>query len=173
VKGPTLSAHLRAILALPVMALVVIPALIYYAGLSAAYHPLRFLDADLRYIIAGVFTIPGSMLFIGSIDLFIRIGKGTLAPWNPTKTLVVRGLYRNMRNPMITGVICILTAEAFIFPSILILFWGGTFFLLNHVYFILKEEPGLLKRFGEEYREYKEHVPRWIPKLKGWRPEDQ
>jgi protein-S-isoprenylcysteine O-methyltransferase Ste14 len=42
------------------------------------------------------------------------------------------------------------------------------FFAINHVYFILSEEPGLEKRFGQEYLEYKKNVPRWIPRLKPW-----
>jgi protein-S-isoprenylcysteine O-methyltransferase Ste14 len=44
------------------------------------------------------------------------------------------------------------------------------FFVLNTVYFIFSEEPGLERRFGSEYNEYKKNVPRWIPRLKPWRP---
>jgi len=36
--------------------------------------------------------------------------------------------------------------------------------------FICLEEPGLEKRFGAEYVEYKKHVPPWIPRIKAWRP---
>jgi len=39
-------------------------------------------------------------------------------------------------------------------------------------FFILKEEPDLVKKFGEEYKEYTNNVPRWIPRLKGWMPEN-
>ena len=46
--------------------------------------------------------------------------------------------------------------------------WALFFFGLNSVYFILKEEPDLLKRFGEDYKNYKENVPRWIPRWKPW-----
>jgi protein-S-isoprenylcysteine O-methyltransferase Ste14 len=47
----------------------------------------------------------------------------------------------------------------------------GVFFAINHVYFLVSEEPGLVKRFGAEYREYAQHVPRWIPRITSWRPE--
>ena len=49
--------------------------------------------------------------------LFATIGHGTLAPWNPPEKLVVRGVYRHVRNPMITGVFCILLGEAVFFGS--------------------------------------------------------
>lgn len=74
---------------------------------------------------------------------------------------------------MITGVLTILIAETFLFQSVAILVWALLFFGINSVYFILKEESDLVKRFGAEYTEYteyKKHVPRWIPRVKGWRP---
>jgi protein-S-isoprenylcysteine O-methyltransferase Ste14 len=48
--------------------------------------------------------------------------------------------------------------------------WASLFFLINHVYFVLSEEPGLVKRFGGEYVEYRRQVPRWIPRLEAYRP---
>lgn len=171
-KGPPVIAQLKSILALPFVVIVVIPAIIYYAVNNLAFKPLYRLDADIRFGIASLFMLVGLLLFIKSIDLFIKIGKGTLAPWDPTKKLVVKGMYRHMRNPMITGVLCILIAEGFLFPSVFVLFWALGFLLINHLYFIWKEEPDLLKRFGEEYKEYKQNVPRWIPRLKGWMPEN-
>ena len=50
-----------------------------------------------------------------TVTLFIRIGRGTLAPWDPTRKLVVRGPYAHVRNPMITGVLAILIGEALAF----------------------------------------------------------
>jgi protein-S-isoprenylcysteine O-methyltransferase Ste14 len=49
-----------------------------------------------------------------------------------------------------------------------ILAWFLLAFGVNHVYFITSEEPGLYKRFGDEYLEYKKNVPRWIPRLTPW-----
>ena len=74
---------------------------------------------------------------------------------------------------MIIGVILILLGEAFIFRSGNLLIFMFFFVGLNHFYFVFKEEPDLVKRFGEEYKDYCKHVPRWIPRLKGWRPEDK
>jgi protein-S-isoprenylcysteine O-methyltransferase Ste14 len=39
----------------------------------------------------------------------------------------------------------------------------------NAIYFPLVEEPGLGRRFGRDYEEYRRHVPRWVPRLRPWR----
>jgi protein-S-isoprenylcysteine O-methyltransferase Ste14 len=71
---------------------------------------------------------------------------------------------------MILSVILVVLGEAFLFASIWIGAMAVFFYLLNTVYFVFSEEPGLEKRFGEEYLEYKRNVPRWIPRLRPWKP---
>src|SRR5262245_51826436 len=115
----------------------------------------------------GVFLL-GFAFFAWSVTLFTRVGRGTLAPWDPTRKLVVVGPYRYVRNPMISGVVFMLAGEAIFFGSRSVASWAATFLLVNHVYFVLLEEPGLEEKFGEEYRAYKAHVPRWIPRLRPW-----
>ncbi|MCX6004525.1 MAG: isoprenylcysteine carboxylmethyltransferase family protein [Chloroflexi bacterium] len=110
----------------------------------------------------------GLYLLSYTIRLFINIGKGTLAPWTPTKKLVAIGPYRYVRNPMISGVLMALLGEAVVVGSALIFIWFVCFFLINNIYFLFSEEPGLEKRFGEEYLLYKKNVPRWIPRFKPW-----
>ena len=92
----------------------------------------------------------------------------TLAPWNPTQKLVVHGIYRYVRNPMITGMFCILLGEAIFFGSWWLLGWFGFFVLVNVIYIPLLEEPGLARRFGNDYLLYRRNVPRWIPRLTPW-----
>jgi protein-S-isoprenylcysteine O-methyltransferase Ste14 len=104
------------------------------------------------------------------VRLFSRAGKGTLAPWHPTSRLVVEGPYRHMRNPMITAVAILLVGEAVLFGSLAILAWVGLFVAVNFAWFLFGEEPGLERRFGDEYRAYKRSVPRWIPRRSPWRP---
>lgn len=99
---------------------------------------------------------------------FIRIGQGTLAPWDPTQKLVISGMYRYIRNPMISGVISILFGIALSLNTVCHLAWAGLFTLANMIYIPLSEEPGLIHRFGEDYRLYQRHVPRWLPRLTAW-----
>ena len=99
-----------------------------------------------------------------TVALFAGVGQGTLAPWDPTTRLVVRGPYRHVRNPMISGVLAVLLGEAALFGSLAVLAWWAFVFALNAVYFVLVEEPGLRERFGAEYEAYAARVPRWLPR---------
>jgi protein-S-isoprenylcysteine O-methyltransferase Ste14 len=123
-------------------------------------------------IIAGLFIICiGLFLIAVTISLFSRIGKGTLAPWSPTKKLVIAGLYRYVRNPMIIGVIIVLFGESTAILSWKILVWTVTFFIINNIYFTIYEEPNLEKKFGKEYQDYKSKVSRWVPRLRPYCPD--
>lgn len=118
-------------------------------------------------------VIAGLTMIFATVSLFSSSGEGTLAPWSPTQKLVIRGPYAYTRNPMISGVLAALLGESLLFESSAIFLWFLLFFLINNVYFSVSEEPGLLKRFGEEYEEYRKHVPRWIPRLTPWVPDDR
>ncbi|MFW9847104.1 MAG: methyltransferase family protein [Candidatus Thorarchaeota archaeon] len=126
--------------------------------------PLNCLTA----VTSVVFVIGGLYLLASTIRMFAIIGQGTLAPWNPTQRLVIHGIYRYVRNPMITGVLLILLGESIFFASLMISIWLLVFFIGNHVYFIKSEEPGLVARFGDDYLRYAENVPRWIPRRTPW-----
>jgi protein-S-isoprenylcysteine O-methyltransferase Ste14 len=156
--------HLLAILSLPFMVIVVIPLLI----LSRTGFLTRISVAS--FIVGLGFIALGLTLMYHTISLFVTVGKGTLAPWMPTERLVVRGIYRHVRNPMITGVLCVLLGEVRLFTSYPLLLWLLCFLLLNMIYIPFFEEPGLERRFGDDYKLYKENVPRWIPRLTAWTP---
>jgi protein-S-isoprenylcysteine O-methyltransferase Ste14 len=155
--------HVRAIGLLPATVTVVVPAfLLSRNGLDLAAWPLA---------LVGVTLVAAGLVLVGwTVALFARIGRGTLAPWDPTSRLVVAGPYRHVRNPMISGVLAILLGEAALFGSLPLLVWFGTVFLLNAIYFPLVEEPGLRERFGEDYERYRANVPRWLPRLRPWEP---
>jgi len=162
--------HLLAILLLPFFVIFVVPAWLPYQFARYDTHwpglnNLAWTGLFLGALIAWV----GLMLFVWCVNLFVIIGQGTLAPWDPTKKLVVYGPYRHVRNPMISGVAMMLIGQALFWGSWVIGTWAGLFILINHVYFIFSEEPGLEKRFGETYLNYKANVPRWIPRLRPWR----
>ncbi len=162
---------LKAIVVLPGTVLVLIPGVLLYLT-----RPVQFLfgiqyPEILMLVVAGsFFLITGILGSLKTVSLFMTAGEGTPAPWAPPKHFVVRGPYAFVRNPMILSVIFILLGEAFFLGSIPIVIWCLLFWILNTVYFIYFEEPGLLKRFGGEYEEYKKHVRRWIPRLTPWHP---
>lgn len=118
----------------------------------------------------GLVTLGGLILLAAVIRLFIRVGRGTIMPWDPSHHMITAGLYGHTRNPMISSVLVVMIGEALLFASQGIGLLALLFFAVNTLYFIFSEEPGLEKRFGAEYREYKHHVPRWMPRLKAWTP---
>jgi protein-S-isoprenylcysteine O-methyltransferase Ste14 len=105
--------------------------------------------------------------------LFATKGRGTAAPWNPPKKLVVSGPYCHVRNPMITSVLTIQIAEVLLLNSFWIFFLFLLFFAGNMIYFPMFEERDLEKRFGQSYLDYKRNVPRWLPRLTAWTMKDQ
>ena len=112
----------------------------------------------------------GLVLFVASLWRFTTEGNGTLAPWDPPRIFVVRGPYRFVRNPMISGVILFLFGEAFVLRSAPHGVWAVCALIINLVYIPLVEEPQLERRFGESYLEYCQHVRRFIPRLRPWSP---
>ena len=112
----------------------------------------------------------GLLLAVSTITLFSKLGNGTLAPWDPTSKMIITGPYAYVRNPMITGIVLILLGEALMLFSWAIALWTVIFLIINMFYFALSEEPGLRKRFGQEYEEYSRNVPRYIPRLTPWKP---
>ena len=156
-------AWLRAIMVLPFNATIIIPLVIlYFSGCLSFSSNVYLVALGIAMFAWGLFLLVWTML------LFANVGKGTLAPWNPTKKLVVEGPYSRVRNPMLSGVIAMIIGESLIFASWGVFIWGAAFFAINTFYFIFSEEVGLEKRFGEEYATYKKNVPRWIPRLTRW-----
>ena len=121
------------------------------------------------FLASAMFLVPGILLMAWTVTLFLRFGEGTAAPWDPPRRFVIKGPYRHVRNPMITGVFMTLVAESLMTQSPLILAWAAVFMTANLLYIPLVEEKELERRFGEEYMEYKRGVPRWIPRLTAWR----
>jgi len=156
--------HLLAILILPTTVAVVFPFVLLDVRWTV---PFSAGDA-LLVAIGGLFAACGLFLLGATVRRFATEGRGTLAPWDPTQRLVVSGVYRYVRNPMISGVLAIVLGEAGIFRSAEILAWAAVFFLLNAVYLPAVEEPGLVRRFGEAYDDYRRNVPRWIPRFTPW-----
>jgi protein-S-isoprenylcysteine O-methyltransferase Ste14 len=169
----TLLRHLLSIALLPATVTVIIPA--YVIKSSVKIRPGWGLNLPweiLPLLLGGCLIIIGLTLLVNTIRMFATVGRGTLAPWDPTQRLVVKGVYRYVRNPMISGVLFILLGEAALFGSWPLFRWFLLFFLINAIYIPLYEERGLQGRFGEDYRLYKANVPRWIPRLRSWKLDD-
>lgn len=107
----------------------------------------------------------GAGILISCIRDFAVIGRGTLAPIDPPKELVVQGLYRYVRNPMYLGVLTLLLGEAVFFESIGLLQFAAGWAVVIHLFVLLYEEPTLKRKFGESYDRYCRSVRRWVPRM--------
>ncbi len=140
-------------------------------GIVAGYLPWRlfgfnrsiFGSVDASLVVGLACVATGVALLATCVWEFARRGRGTLSPVDPPRQLVVRGLYRYVRNPMYLAVSLILLGEALATRSLdLVLYWSA-FFLVANLFIIGFEEPDLRRRFGESYDGYAAHVGRWIP----------
>ncbi len=94
---------------------------------------------------------------------FVASGRGIPFPIDHPRHLVVRGLYRYVRNPMYLGVLCVLVGEAGFLQSRALFIYAVTWFMIIHMVVLLHEEPTLRTKFGAEYRDYARSVRRWLP----------
>jgi len=110
----------------------------------------------------------------GLLESFTRFalqGEGTPSPVMRTHKLVIRGLYRWVRNPMYVCVIGLIIGQYFLFDEISLLLYAAAVWLALHLYVVVFEEPRLQREFAAEYDEYRKNVRRWRPRLTPWRPE--
>jgi protein-S-isoprenylcysteine O-methyltransferase Ste14 len=165
--------HLISFLFFPVTMTIVIPGLIMiFADVRAAD-----LGAALKVGLVTVGTLliaGGAAMLTWTVVLFDRAGKGTLGVGNvmgePVR-LVVRGPYRHVRNPMISGVLAILLGEAAVAASNWLLLWFAIFLTFQAIAIRFWEEPHLAQRYGSNYVNYRQNVPRWIPRISAWNPD--
>lgn len=162
--------HLLAIALLPFTVTVVVP--VWIARAYGVVPAQGSSSAEIAVQLLGLIVFAaGLVLFAASLQRFATEGKGTLAPWDPPRELVVRGPYRYVRNPMISGVIFILAGEALTLRSLPHGVWAAAFVIINAIFIPLLEEPQLEQRFGTPYREYCRHVRRFFPRLTPWTPD--
>ncbi|WP_428356298.1 methyltransferase family protein [Methyloprofundus sp.] len=155
---------LRALLAF-LMVPVVVAGIVPFT--LALYDPFKGTGS----LAGGLLLAIGLAILLWCVRDFYVSGKGTLAPWDPPKHLVTVGLYRYVRNPMYVGVLLILSGWIIITASPILI--GFSVFMSTAFFFRVKlhEEPWAEKLFDAQWQEYKQHVPRWLPQLKAYYPE--
>jgi len=112
----------------------------------------------------------GGLIALWSIFAFVFVGKGTPAPFDPPRRLVIRGPYRFVRNPMYIGAGLGLAGAAISYQSMSIAIYAGLFLITAHLFVVFYEEPTLRRMFGPEYERYCGSVRRWWPVWAGSKP---
>jgi protein-S-isoprenylcysteine O-methyltransferase Ste14 len=131
--------------------------LVSWSGVVAPARP------GVAQIVGLVVAAAGAVLAVSCILSFVFIGRGTPAPFDPPRRLVVRGPYKFVRNPMYLGAGALLLGTALYYRSFAILAYAVMFLAVMHVFVRFSEEPVLRRSFGAEYEEYSRRVGRWWP----------
>jgi protein-S-isoprenylcysteine O-methyltransferase Ste14 len=117
-----------------------------------------------------ILVVAGLIVVLEAFARFAWEGLGTPAPVAPTRTLVVSGLYRFVRNPMYVAVAALIFGQAVLFASWAVALYGVAIVASFYVFVRLYEEPTLRRVYGEEYAAYCAETPAWIPRLRRERP---
>jgi len=140
-------------------------------GTVVFYVPLQIagdapMTSGLQAAIAFIALAIGGAIYAWCVWDFASFGRGTPAPIDAPKKLVIRGLYRYSRNPMYVGVLTIAFGWALLFASLDIAIYAACVFLCFHSFVRFYEEPHLAREFGSEYEAYTARVGRWLPRLR-------
>lgn len=107
----------------------------------------------------------GIALLIWSVREFYVAGRGTLAPWESPRSLVVSGPYRVTRSPMYVAVLLILLGWAVLFSSRALTAYAFAIAIAFHLRILFHEEPFLARTHGHAWTAYAARVPRWIGRV--------
>ncbi|MGB7624358.1 MAG: isoprenylcysteine carboxylmethyltransferase family protein [Terriglobia bacterium] len=112
--------------------------------------------------------IVGALVYLRCAWDFAIGGRGTPAPIDPPRELVVKGLYRYVRNPMYIGVALVVLGEAIFVRARILFEYVAIVFFFFYLFVLVYEEPTLRRKFGESYDRYCRSVPRWIPRMRAY-----
>lgn len=113
-------------------------------------------------VAGAVVMVAGTCILLNCVLRFATEGKGTISPIDPTKKLVIRGLYKYSRNPMYVGVMFIMIGEAVFIWSLALAIYAAIVFAAFNLFIVLHEEPRCRREFGSEYEDYYRRVRRWL-----------
>jgi protein-S-isoprenylcysteine O-methyltransferase Ste14 len=122
----------------------------------------------IRVVLSAPYTFSG-ILFIGaglflaarSRSLFLE-NRTTMSPYESPGFLITTGPFRFSRNPAYLAMAAILFGSAVVMGTLVTFVFPILFIAVTELLFIPDEEEALEKKFGKEYRQYRERVRRWI-----------
>ncbi|MBI4470113.1 MAG: isoprenylcysteine carboxylmethyltransferase family protein [Acidobacteria bacterium] len=144
-----------------------------FVGLVLVFLPARVLEwsgvirpatIGIAQVAGGALVALGGGLALWCILTFALVGRGTPAPFDPPRRLVMRGPYQLIRNPMYVGAGIALGGAALFYRSLPMLGYALLFFLITHLFVVWYEEPTLRRTFGPDYDAYCQRVRRWCPR---------
>ncbi|MGD0473253.1 MAG: isoprenylcysteine carboxylmethyltransferase family protein [Candidatus Velthaea sp.] len=132
------------------------------AGLTAdRLQPDAGKRARFARMLGGASVVAGIALGAAAISALKRAGTN-LDPYKPSTALATDGIFRFTRNPAYVGATSIYVGIALCACSVPALTLLPAVLALLDRLVVAREESYLERRFGDEYRRYRDAVPRWF-----------
>jgi len=140
--------------------------LVFFPGqIVRQFGVIRPVEWGVPEILGAGVAVAGGLLALWCVLTFAVVGRGTPAPFDPPRRLVVRGPYRLVRNPMYIGAFLLLVGAAVLYRSARLGAYAAGFLAVTHLFVVGYEEPTLTRLFGKEYDSYRAAVRRWLPRF--------
>jgi len=144
----------------------------FFIGLVLVFLPAQLLPPEFArpetigvpQVVGTVVAAGGGVIALWCILSFAVVGRGTPAPFDPPRHLVVSGPYALVRNPMYIGAGLALGGASLFYQSFALLGYAAAFLLVTHLFVVVYEEPTLRRTFGTVYESYCRQVGRWWPR---------
>jgi protein-S-isoprenylcysteine O-methyltransferase Ste14 len=138
-------------------------------GTIAVYVPWRIVHdqplGSVWFVVASTILFgAGAAIYFRCVWDFAAFGRGTPAPIDEPRKLVIRGLYRHTRNPIYLGVLTAILGWALLYQDPNVIVYAACIGIIFHLFVVFYEEPHLRRKFGVEYDHYCSKVGRWLPK---------
>lgn len=111
--------------------------------------------------VGGIVLIIAVLLFVASVSAFAESGE-TLRPATPSDQLLTAGAYQYSRNPIYLAMVLFCVGFGLATQNLWVILAGGAAGAVVNFFVIPEEEAYLDRKFGVDYREYKERVRRWV-----------
>ncbi len=123
-----------------------------------------FSSGIVNLVLGGVLVLVGATYALWSIISQLTRARGTPLPMMATQKLLIDGPFKQSRNPMGFGAICMYLGMAILVGSLSSIIVVILFLLLLILWIKKVEEKELEIRFGHDYVEYKNSTSFMIPK---------
>ena len=114
------------------------------------------------YNASGLVPLAAGVVLNLNADRLFRKHGTTVKPFEQSSALITSGAYRFSRNPMYLGMIMILVGVGVLMGSLSPFTLIPVFVIIMDKVFIASEERMLDRRFGDDWRNYRARVRRWI-----------
>ena len=130
-------------------------------SIVSRYAPLATPRGIVISVVAGALGALATLLVVGAV-VAMRKAHTSVAPWDPTTTLLTAGAFGVSRNPIYVAFLLVQASLALVAGNgWWIVFLPVSWYLLDVIQ-VRREERYLVKTFGDAYLDYTRRVRRWL-----------